>query len=79
MGQLVAGMLHAFDSLGIRTIVVVLVSQHLLQLASRRRDVERHLREQIKILFFFRKQANQTHSTPISSELYLNEGPDYNL
>ena len=55
--QFVAGVLEPLDSLGILLVVTVLVGQHLLQLARGRRDVERHLREQIKILIFFWKEA----------------------
>ncbi len=57
MSKLVAGVLKSLDALCILAVVVVFVGEHLLQLARRRRDVERHLREQIEILIFFGKQA----------------------
>ncbi len=64
MREFVAGVLESLDALGILAVSVVLVGQHLLQLARGRRDVERHLREQVEVLIFFGKQAYQTHGIP---------------
>ena len=64
MCELVAGVLEALDALRIFSVSVILVGQHLLQLARRRGDVQRHLREQVEVLVFFGKQAYETHGAP---------------
>ena len=79
MSELVARVLESLDALRILGVIVVLVGQHLLQLARGRGDVERHLREQVEVLMFFGEQANQTHGTPSFVGTLSERMPDYNL
>src|SRR5258705_12936080 len=60
-------MFEPFDTLRILSEIPVLIGEHLLEFASGRGDVNRHLDKEIKILFFFWEKIQETHrklSTP---------------
>src|ERR1043165_4090368 len=79
MCEFVAGVFESLDALRILGVSMVLVGQHLLQLARGGGDVERHLREQVEVLVFFGEQAYQTHGTPDVVWTLSERMPDYNL
>src|SRR5437870_12603669 len=56
MSQLVTSMFEPLNALRILLVVVLLVREHLLQLARGFRDVHGHLHEEVKVLFLSRQE-----------------------